>query len=140
MRCAISLPRFALHVPVSVVNWPGQDYYQLQMEAYREGANRLIGRFDWAAFNIDEFLFSSRHCSLPVELAEFGPEVSAIAVGHRVFEGRRNRAAEERDELAPLRWCMACEPWMACTSTSCRVWPILHSGGRRAKQLGPFFP
>jgi hypothetical protein len=55
----------ARHLPISVVNWPGQDYYQVQMEAYRDGAMRLTGQADWVAFiDIDEFLFSSRCYSI----------------------------------------------------------------------------
>src|SRR5438105_35552 len=76
----------ARHLPISVVNWPGQDYYQVQMEAYCDGAMRLTGQADWVAFiDIDEFLFSSRGYSMPRELAEFGPDVGAIAVGHGIF-------------------------------------------------------
>src|SRR5208283_5168867 len=56
------LAQIARHVPVSVVDWPGDNYYKMQMDAYREGAERLIGRVDWVAFiDIDEFLFSSRN-------------------------------------------------------------------------------
>ena len=73
-------------VPVSVVDWPGDDYYNIQMGAYSEGAKRLAGRADWVAFiDIDEFLFSSHYSPLPVELAEFGSNVGAVAVGHRIF-------------------------------------------------------
>ena len=69
------LTRMAVHVPVSVMDWPSDDHDEMQMEAYRQGAKRLTGRADWVAFiDIDEFLFSSRHNSLPEELAEFGPE------------------------------------------------------------------
>jgi Glycosyl transferase family 2 len=38
------LAQVALHMPVTVVNWPGQDYYQMQMEAYCEGCQA----FDYA--------------------------------------------------------------------------------------------
>jgi hypothetical protein len=80
------LTRVARHVPVSVVDWPGRDYYDIQTAAYRDGVKRLTERADWVAFiDIDEFLFSSRQHSLPEELAEFGPEVGAVAVGHRIF-------------------------------------------------------
>jgi glycosyltransferase involved in cell wall biosynthesis len=80
------LGRVAQHVPVEAVHWPGNNQSKMQMEAYREGAKNLIGRADWVAFiDIDEFIFSSRQYSLPMELAEFGPEVGAIAVGHRIF-------------------------------------------------------
>jgi Glycosyl transferase family 2 len=34
------LARIALHAPVGVMDWPGQNYYELQMEAYCEGAKR----------------------------------------------------------------------------------------------------
>jgi hypothetical protein len=58
----------------------------MQLAAYSEGAAHLNGRADWAAFiDIDEFLFSSRGQSISAELVEFGPEVGAIAVGHRIF-------------------------------------------------------
>jgi hypothetical protein len=80
------LARVALHMPVNVIDWTGQDYDQLQVEAYREGAKRLTGQADWVAFvDIDEFVFSSRDWSLPEELAEFDPGVGAVAVGQRVF-------------------------------------------------------
>jgi hypothetical protein len=80
------LARVALHVPVNVIDWMGGHYDQMQVEAYREGTKRLTGQADWVAFiDIDEFIFSSRDCSLPEELAEFGPEVGAIAVGQRIF-------------------------------------------------------
>jgi hypothetical protein len=103
------LARVALHVPVSVVNWPGQDYYQLQMEAYREGAKRLIERADWSAFiDIDEFLFSSRNYPMPLELAEFGPEVGAIAVGHRIFGSSGQTAYEP--ELVTSRFVRCAKP------------------------------
>jgi hypothetical protein len=103
------LARVALHVPVSVVNWPGQDYYQLQMEAYREGAKRLIERADWSAFiDIDEFLFSSRNYPLPLELAEFGPEVGAIAVGRRIFGSSGQTAYEP--ELVTSRFVRCAKP------------------------------
>ena len=62
------------------------EHPKVQMEAYRDGAMRLTGQAGWVAFiDIDEFLFSSRGYSMPPELAEFGPEVGAIAVGHRIF-------------------------------------------------------
>ena len=81
-----ALARAARQVPVAVVDWPSQNHDEMQRLAYREGATRLAGRADWVAFvDIDEFLFSSRENSLPAELAQFGPEVGAIAVGHRVF-------------------------------------------------------
>jgi hypothetical protein len=96
------LTRIAGPVPVSVVDWPSDDHNEMQMEAYRQGAKRLTGRADWVAFiDIDEFLFSSRHKSLPEELAEFGPEVGAIAVGHRIF-GSAAQTAYEPDPNAPL--------------------------------------
>jgi Glycosyl transferase family 2 len=80
------LARIARHAPVTVLDWPGDNYYQMQMEAYRAGAKRLSRRAEWVAFiDIDEFLFSSRNLSMPRELAEFGSEVGAIAIGHRIF-------------------------------------------------------
>lgn len=81
------LGRVARHVPVSVVDWPNcANYDETQMEAYRQGARRLASHADWVAFiDIDEFLFSSRSYLLPEELTQFGPEVGAIAVGHRIF-------------------------------------------------------
>ncbi len=81
-----TLAQIARYVPVSVVDWSGDNFDKMQMDAYREGAKHLIGRAHWVAFiDIDEFLFSSRNYLLPVELAQFGPQVGAIAVGHRIF-------------------------------------------------------
>jgi len=81
------LARVARHLPVEALDWPdGQTYDEMQRAAYREGTKRLAGNADWVAFiDIDEFLFSSRGKSLPEELSEFGHEVGAIAVGHRIF-------------------------------------------------------
>jgi hypothetical protein len=81
-----TLARIARHAPVERVPWLGNDYHGMQLAAYREGALRLAGRAEWVAFiDIDEFVFGARGLSLPEELAGFGPEVGAIAVGHRIF-------------------------------------------------------
>jgi glycosyltransferase involved in cell wall biosynthesis len=87
--------RIGAYLPVNVIDWPGHSCRRMQMEAYREGAAGLAGRADWVAFiDIDEFLFSSRKLSLPTELADFGPEVGAIAIGHRIF-GSSGQASYE---------------------------------------------
>jgi hypothetical protein len=81
-----ALAQIARHTSVWAIDWPGDNYHEMQLSAYVEGAKRLIGQADWAAFiDIDEFIFSSRNRSLPEELELFGPEVSAIAIGHRIF-------------------------------------------------------
>lgn len=103
------LARAAAFLPVSVVHWPSQNYDEMQLLAYREGAARLTGRADWAAFiDIDEFLFSSRSCSLPEELAKFGPETGAIAIGHRIFGSCGQKAYEP--ELVTIRFTRSARP------------------------------
>ena len=81
-----TLQRLAKHAPIRVMDWSGSDFHIMQRSAYLSGARELADRADWVAFiDIDEFLFSSKFRSLPDELDAFGPEVGAIAVGHRVF-------------------------------------------------------
>jgi hypothetical protein len=71
---------------ISVVDWAGDDHDAMQRAAYAEGARRLAGRADWVGFvDIDEFLRSRRGLPLPNELETFGPEVGAVAAGHRIF-------------------------------------------------------
>jgi hypothetical protein len=102
------LERVSRHVDVDVVDWPGSNYNKMQVQAYDEGARRLAGRAQWAAFiDVDEFLFSSRFRSLPQEVAEFGPEVGAIAVGQRIF-GSSGRI-EYEPELVTARFTRAAE-------------------------------
>ena len=90
------ITRVARHAPVNFVDWPGHNYHEMQLQAYLQGAKCLTERADWVAFiDIDEFLFSSRDYFLPGELVEFGPEVGAVAVGHRIF-GSGGQTAYER--------------------------------------------
>jgi Glycosyl transferase family 2 len=104
-----TLANIARYAPVSVVNWPGDNYHEMQLNAYHEGAMRLCGKADWAAFiDIDEFLFSSRSFSMPAELEHFGTEVGAVAVGHRIF-GSCGHTAYEPD-LVTSRFARCARP------------------------------
>ena len=103
------LTRVAGHAPVTSVDWPSHNYHEMQLQAYPEGAKRCTDRADWVAFiDIDEFLFSSRHLSLRDELVQFGPEVGAVAVGHRIFGSGEQTTYEP--ELVTSRFVRCARP------------------------------
>lgn len=80
--------RFATRANLAIVPWPdsGGGFDLTQRLAYADGARRLAGRVDFAAFiDLDEFLYADDGGSLQRALGSFPPDVAAIAVNQRVF-------------------------------------------------------
>jgi glycosyltransferase involved in cell wall biosynthesis len=104
-----TLAQISKYAPVQVVEWPGNHYHAMQLDAYREGARRLSGVADWVAFiDVDEFLFSSRNLPLSMELAELDAEVGALAIGHRIFGSSGHTTYEP--ELVTSRFVRCARP------------------------------
>jgi glycosyltransferase involved in cell wall biosynthesis len=83
---AAVLEQLANWFPIERVLWTQQQGPGRQAAAFQHGANALRDRADWVGFiDSDEFLFDGALRPLPTALAEFGPDVSAIAVNQRVF-------------------------------------------------------
>jgi hypothetical protein len=79
---------FGLHARIEIVSWPDStDGFDLaQRLAYYDGACRLAGVVDYAAFiDVDEFLFAADDRLLGPALAAFPEAVGAVAVNQRVF-------------------------------------------------------
>jgi hypothetical protein len=99
---------FAKHIDVEIVSWPdSKDGFDLtQRLAYFEGACRLAGVVDFAAFvDVDEFVFASDYRPLGQVLAGFPEEVGAIAINQRVFGSSGLRSSD--GGLVTSRFTMA---------------------------------
>ena len=89
---------FAQQVTIRVVPWSGPpDKFDLtQRLAYADGARRLAGAVDYAAFiDLDEFLFASDYRPLGQVLGGFPADTAAIAVNQRVFGSAAQVSASE---------------------------------------------
>lgn len=102
---------FAKRLDLAIVPWPGtgSGYDLTQRHAYGDGARRLAGRVDYAAFiDIDEFLYATDGGPLTRALAGFAPDVAAIAVNQRVFGSSGHDRATEG--LVTSRFTVAAGP------------------------------
>jgi len=82
------LGQAAANAPINVIDWSEQPghFDMVQRAAYMDGAARLIGSSDFAAFiDADEFLHVGAGQTVTEALTAFSSEVSAIAVNQRVF-------------------------------------------------------
>jgi hypothetical protein len=97
---AALLDRLSRHVRLRHTKVAGDaDYGWTQRRAYAAGARALAGQVAFVAFiDVDEFLVSRAGRSLPEELAAFGADVGAIAVGQLVF-GSCFRRLRSRDPV-----------------------------------------
>ena len=89
---------FAQRAAIRVVPWPGrpESFDVTQRLAYSDGARRLAGVADYAAFiDLDEFLFATDYRPLGQALADFPAETAAIAVNQRVFGSASQLSASQ---------------------------------------------
>jgi hypothetical protein len=99
---------FTGRLDVEIVSWPdSRDGFDLtQRLAYFEGACRLAGVVDFAAFvDVDEFVFASDCRPLGQVLAGFPDEVGAVAINQRVFGSSGLKSSD--GNLVTSRFTMA---------------------------------